>query len=153
MKGKSLYKDSTVRFKVREYQPDDFAEISMFWSDSGLGGPVRGDNEKTIDLTLKAGGKLFVLYNRMNDEIIGTSWLTHDHRRIYMHHFLIKPAYQGKGYSEMLMLKSKEYARLSGMQFKLEVHRDNYKAINLYKKWGFKYLGDYDVYIIRDYII
>ncbi len=33
---------------------------------------------------------------------------------------------------------------------KLEVHRSNKRAIELYKKAGFSYLGDYDVYIIRD---
>lgn len=148
---KSKYKDSSLITRVREYHPDDFSEITKLWSDTGLGGAVRSDTKKTIELTLKAGGKLFILHNKMNDEIIGTSWLTHDHRRIYMHHFGIKPAYQGKGYARQLMLKSIEYARLSGLQFKLEVHKDNFKAISLYKKWGFKYLGDYDAYIIRNY--
>jgi ribosomal protein S18 acetylase RimI-like enzyme len=37
-----------------------------------------------------------------------------------------------------------------GLQIKLEVHQSNERAINFYKKAGFKRLGDYDVYIIRD---
>ena len=37
-----------------------------------------------------------------------------------------------------------EFAEATGMQIKLEVHRDNLKAIRLYKKWGFNYLGDYE---------
>jgi ribosomal protein S18 acetylase RimI-like enzyme len=37
-----------------------------------------------------------------------------------------------------------------GSQVKLEVHSTNLKAINLYKKFGFKHLGEYNVYIIRD---
>jgi len=41
-------------------------------------------------------------------------------------------------------------ARNKGLQVKLEVHRTNRKAINLYKSEGFQYLGDFDVYIIRD---
>jgi ribosomal protein S18 acetylase RimI-like enzyme len=36
------------------------------------------------------------------------------------------------------------------MHIKLEVHKDNVKALGLYKKAGFGYLGDYHVYIIRD---
>ena len=37
-----------------------------------------------------------------------------------------------------------------GAQVKLEVHSTNLKAINLYKKLGFKHLGEYNVYITRD---
>jgi len=35
-------------------------------------------------------------------------------------------------------------------QVTLEVHKSNEPAVNLYKMFGFKYLGDYDIYIIRD---
>jgi ribosomal protein S18 acetylase RimI-like enzyme len=34
---------------------------------------------------------------------------------------------------------------------KLEVNRENFRAINLYLKNGFKELGDYEVLIIRNY--
>jgi ribosomal protein S18 acetylase RimI-like enzyme len=37
------------------------------------------------------------------------------------------------------------------MQIKLEVHEQNKIAINLYEKAGFKKLGNYKVYIIRDF--
>jgi ribosomal protein S18 acetylase RimI-like enzyme len=36
------------------------------------------------------------------------------------------------------------------LQVKLEVHSTNYKAINLYKKFGFTHLGEYKVFITRD---
>jgi len=81
--------------------------------------------------------------------IIGTSWLTSDARRIYLHHFGIKPGYRGKGLADLLLKESLEYAKSTGLQIKLEVHKNNKNAIELYKKAGFKYLGDYDVYIIR----
>jgi hypothetical protein len=38
----------------------------------------------------------------------------------------------------------------TGMPIKLEVHRENAKAIGLYRRAGFVRLGDYDVYIVRD---
>jgi [ribosomal protein S18]-alanine N-acetyltransferase len=136
---------------VRDYSQGDFKEINQLWKDTGMGGSARGDQEETIELTLRSGGRLFILENCLTKEIIGTSWLTHDQRRIYMHHFGIKPEYQGKGFARMLLKSSIDFAKKSGMQIKLEVHRDNLKAIQMYKKSGFNYLGDYKVYIIRDY--
>lgn len=140
-----------LKLNVREYLQDDFNAINQLWKDTDMGGSMRGDNEETIERTIKAGGKLFVLENPLSHEIIGTSWLSHDQRRIYIHHFGIKPAFQGKGYAHLLMKASMDFAQSTGMQIKLEVHKDNFKAVQLYKKWGFNYLGDYDVYIIRDY--
>ena len=67
-----------------------------------------------------------------------------------MHHFGILPNYQGKGYSHLLLDESLIHAKKSGMQIKLEVHKDNEIARNLYTNAGFNYLGDYEVYIIRD---
>lgn len=140
-----------LKLNVREYLPGDFNAINQLWKDTNMGGSMRGDNEETIERTIKAGGKLFVLENPLSPEIIGTSWLSHDQRRIYIHHFGIKPAFQGKGYAHLLMKASMDFAQSTGMQIKLEVHKDNVKAVQLYKKWGFNYLGDYEVYIIRDY--
>ncbi len=48
------------------------------------------------------------------------------------------------------MRTSLDYARLLGLQVKLEVHRNNKVARTLYEGYGFKPLGDYDVYILRD---
>ena len=136
---------------VRDYSLNDFNEISQLWNDTGMGGSARGDHEETIERTLRAGGKLFILENTATKEIVGTSWLTHDQRRIYMHHFGIKPAYQRKGFARLLLKSSIDFAKKSGMQIKIEVHRDNLKAIQMYEKSGFKNLGDFEVYIIRDY--
>jgi ribosomal protein S18 acetylase RimI-like enzyme len=82
--------------------------------------------------------------------VVGTSWLTNDGRRLYLHHFAIDPEFQGGGLSKPLLRESLKIAREIGLQVKLEVHQDNERAINFYKKAGFQRLGDYDVYIIRD---
>ncbi len=50
----------------------------------------------------------------------------------------------------MLLKESLKFVKEKGYQVKLEVHRSNRTAIELYKKAGFGYLGDYDIYIIRD---
>ena len=140
---------STDGFFVRDYQPVDFDEVESFWNANGLGGRHRGDTASTIQETLDAGGHLLLLCND-SAEIIGTSWLTNDKRRTYLHHFGISEPYRGKGLSKILLEASLKLAAKDGYQLKIEVHRNNHIALNLYESAGFKPLGDYDVFIIRD---
>lgn len=133
---------------TRDYQKKDYPAVLKVWKETGMGGAERGDDEAVIQRTIESGGKLIVLL--LGKAIIGTSWLTVDGRRIYLHHFGILPQWQGRGWSHILLRDSLEWARAQNMQIKLEVHQDNSAAVNLYRKSGFKYLGDYDVYIVRN---
>jgi ribosomal protein S18 acetylase RimI-like enzyme len=137
-------------FIIRDYVFGDYEDVIKLWLDIGLGNSQRGDNSEVIAQTLASGGRLFVLANKNNNEILGTSWLTNDKRRLYLHHFGIKKEYQGKGLSKQLMEASLKFAIDCGLQVKIEVHKENLVALNLYKKYGFSYLGDYDVYIVRN---
>lgn len=137
-------------FTIRDYQPADFKEINQLWMTTGLGNPERGDDENTIAHTLKNGGKFLVMEINPDKEIIGTSWITNDGRRLYLHHFGIKPEYQGQKLSIPLLNASLDYVKKLNMQIKLEVHQDSKIAAALYKKTGFKPLGNYHVYIIRE---
>ncbi len=137
-------------FIIRDYVSGDYENVIKLWLDIGLGNSQRGDNVEVIAQTLASGGRLFILANKNNNEILGTSWLTNDKRRLYLHHFGIKKEYQGKGFSKQLMEASLKFAIDCGLQIKIEVHKENLVALNLYKKYGFKYLGDYDVYIVRN---
>jgi len=136
---------------VRDYSEKDFNEVEKLWEDTGMGGKQRGDNHSIIEKSIILGGKLLILENQESGEIIGTSWLTFDGRRIYLHHFGIKPEYQKKGYSKILLKESLQFAQNKGVQIKVEVHKDNEVALHLYRKGGFNYLGDYLVFIIRDF--
>jgi ribosomal protein S18 acetylase RimI-like enzyme len=135
---------------IRDYKDDDFDEIVKFWYQTDMGNPERGDSGETIKRTLKMGGKLLVMELKSSKEILGTSWMTFDGRRILLHHFGILPQYQGKGLSNILLKESLQFVKKNGSQVKLEVHSSNLKAINLYKKFGFAHLNEYNVYIIRD---
>ncbi len=135
---------------IRDYADTDFAEVISLWETLGLGGAQRGDNEHIIRRTITMGGQLLVMIESVSGNIIGTSWLTVDGRRTYLHHFGIRADYQGHKLANQLLDASLKLAVSYGMQIKLEVHKDNIKALGLYKKAGFKYLGDYLVYIIRD---
>ncbi len=138
-------------YKIRDYKPEDYTQVASLWVDTDMGNPARGDDSKAIENTLKLGGKLLIMCDIQTAEIIGTSWMSTDGRRVYLHHFGIRPDFQGRGLSKPLLEKSLEFARSTGLQIKLEVHKDNYRAVNLYEKYGFQYLGDYNVYIIRNY--
>ncbi len=140
-----------LTYNLRDYNINDYKQVEKLWLEIGLGSSARGDNQDVIQKTLENGGKLFVLEEKILKLIIGTSWITNDNRRLYLHHFGIKTEFQNKGLSKILLQKSLEFAKSTGLQIKLEVHENNVKATNLYEKYGFSYLGDYNVFIIRDY--
>jgi ribosomal protein S18 acetylase RimI-like enzyme len=138
------------KFIIRDYRKGDYQGIMDLWIATDLGRPERGDNEKIIEESIKMGGSMQVMEEKASGNIIGTSWMTFDGRRIHLHHFGILPEHQGKGLARPLLKESLKFVKKKGYQVKIEVSRSNEKALNLYKEAGFKYLGDYDVYIIRD---
>jgi ribosomal protein S18 acetylase RimI-like enzyme len=133
---------------LRDYTSTDYQDVISLWEICGLSNKARGDSQYTIDETLKLDGRLLLL--EAAGQIVGTSWITNDGRRLYLHHFGIHPAYRGRGLAHRLSIASLAIAQARNMQIKLEVHRTNDVAIHLYKKHGFAYLGDYDVYIVRE---
>ena len=139
----------TPSFYFRDYKPGDFSIVLNLWKQTGLGDEKRGDNEAVILNTIKTGGKFIMMIESHSEQLIGTSWITNDHRRLYLHHFGIAKQFQGKGYSKPLLEESLKFAKKTGLQIKLEVHKNNTIARRLYEKYAFKYLGDYLVYIIR----
>ena len=132
------------------FHENDFPEIMELWKRTGLGNPERGDTADTIKRCNSLGGKFVSMKLKESDEIIGTSWLSYDGRRTYLHHFGIKPEFQGKGLGNALAIESMKKIREIGAQVKLEVHSSNKKAIRLYKKFGFFDFHDYKTFMIRD---
>lgn len=139
-----------MEFNVRNFKDKDYNQVLNVWQQTDMGGAHRGDNLNIITNSIDNGGALFVLEEKTSGNIVGTSWITNDHRRLYLHHFGISPYFQGKGLSHLLMEKSMEYARELKLQIKLEVHKENFKARKLYEKYAFKFLGDYEVFIVRE---
>lgn len=137
-------------YLIRDYRPEDFNAVERLWQETGLGSAQRGDSAVVIARTLNMGGRLLVIEEKASRSIVATSWLTSDGRRLYLHHFGVRPTLQGQGLARRLLMETLRVCRQIGLQVKLEVHRDNTRAVNLYKNAGFKSLGDYQVYIIRD---
>lgn len=136
-------------FFFRDFKSIDYEEVMDLWERTGLGNKMRGDDLETIELSIKLGGKFIIMEETLSGKIIGTSWMTFDGRRIHLHHFGIDPEYQGRKLSIPLLNETLRFARDKNVQIKLEVHKDNLNAIELYKKNHFKYLGDYKIFIIR----
>ena len=132
------------------FTTQDFDELMIFWEETGVGGKHRGDTAKIINSSMENGGKLILMKLNSTDEIIGSAWVTTDKRRTFLHYFAISKEYKGNGFANDLMDKVMEHAHFLGLQFRLEVHEDNIPAIELYKKYGFEYLGDYNIYINRE---
>jgi ribosomal protein S18 acetylase RimI-like enzyme len=139
-----------TRYSIRSYRSGDITGILKLWELTGLGSTERGDNEEIIEKSIEMGGMFQVVESPSMPGIIGTCWTTFDGRRLHLHHLGIHPDHRRKGLAKKLTKESMTFAKDRGIQIKLEVHRSNQEAVSLYKGFGFKYLGDYDVYIIRD---
>ena len=81
-------------FIIREYRPGDYDELIKLWKDTELTYPEREDDAESIAETLKTGGKLLVMTDERDGTLMGSSWMTCDGRRIYLHHFGIRTDYQ-----------------------------------------------------------
>ncbi len=136
--------------QMRGYQAQDYDQVMDLWMATGLGGRNRGDDRQIIEHSLELGGRLIVVEDTREQQIVGTSWMTFDGRRIHLHHIGVLPEYRNLGLGKWLTRESLRFAQSKGYQIKLEVREDNTHAIELYKKMGFNRLGDYDIYIVRD---
>jgi len=98
------------------FQDSSFIKISNYFK-----------NYPTIFLFLFNNPLGFITYYKVLDEI-------------HILNFVIKKNYQNKGYGKLLF---KMFLYLyEDKKFFLEVCRDNIKAINLYKKFNFKIIGE-----------
>jgi ribosomal protein S18 acetylase RimI-like enzyme len=133
---------------VRDYRPGDYPSIEALWKETGIYRSERGDGPETIQSCNALGGKFLILEDETNNKIIGTSWLTWDGRRVHLQYLAVLPSRQGIAYGRKLAEESMAFTRNKGASVKLEVHRNNIPAIELYRSMGFKILEGYDVYLV-----
>lgn len=136
---------------IRDYRESDYTSLLRLWNKTELAQPERKDDAVVIKRCNDMGGRLLVMENVATGEIIGSSWMTWDGRRIYLHHFGIHPNWQNLGFGTKLAKASLEWIGSTGQQVKMEVHKENKAAKQLYKKLGFFAFEDYDLYMIREF--
>jgi len=135
---------------IRDYRPEDYPLVEALWKETGIYTAERGDTAEIINRCNQSGGKLLIMEEKSTGLVAGTSWITWDGRRLFLHHFAIRHNLQGKGLGRTLALKSLEFAHKKNAPMKLEVHKSNHTAIHLYRSLGFKVFEDYDIYMILD---
>ena len=133
----------------RDYESTDYPQLISLWEELDLSSPERCDTKDIVEQTINMGAKLLVMIDS-NKMLLGSSWMTFDGRRIFLHHFGIRKSQQGKGYGTLLAQESLKFIKEKNYQVKLEVHKDNIEAKHLYEKLGFFAFTDYDIYMIRD---
>jgi ribosomal protein S18 acetylase RimI-like enzyme len=136
---------------IRDYKESDYKSLLQLWNETELAQPERRDDAGVIKRCNAQGGRLLVMEDMATGYIIGSSWMTWDGRRIYLHHFGIHPDWQNLGLGTKLAQASLEWISSTGHQVKMEVHRENKAAIQLYKKLGFIAFEDYDIFMIREF--
>lgn len=144
-------KTARIETRIRDYRPEDFELLLDLWQKTDLTQPERGDSRESIECCNNHGGRLLIMEDTGKGRIIGSSWMTWDGRRIYLHHFGIHPDYQRRGLGTELAEKSVDWIREKRQQVKLEVHKENTAARKLYEKLGFFAFRDYDIYMIREF--
>ncbi len=133
----------------RDYMPSDYPGLLLLWEELDMSPRERGDTPEVIERTIAMGGKLIVMEEDGTGNIAGSSWMTFDGRRFFLHHFGIQKIYQRKGWGMKLAVKSLQLIKEKGYPVKLEVQRENISAIRLYEKCGFTPFPDYVLYMLR----
>jgi ribosomal protein S18 acetylase RimI-like enzyme len=134
---------------IRDYRKGDFEGLQKLWNDTGMGDEEREDTEEAVERCNQMGGRLLVMENPDTGEVIGSSWMTWDGRRMYLHHFGVLPEMQNRGFGTMLAEESLKWILGQGRQVKLEVHKQNHPARHLYEKMGFFRFTDYEILMRR----
>ncbi|MGW8316739.1 MAG: N-acetyltransferase family protein [Bacteroidales bacterium] len=134
---------------IRDYRKGDYKQVLELWKATGIYDPERGDSESAILRCNELGGKFLVMEDPDTGTVEGTSWMSYDGRRIHLHHFAIRPELQGKGLGRTLAGESLRFAEEKGCPVKLEVHRENLRALHLYEKFGFRIFKDYLILMNR----
>lgn len=91
--------------------------------------------------------KNFFLIAKINDKVIGSCSINTNEKRIRSLHLgelgiVISKEFWGLGIGEKLIIEAIKYSKKAGLKkINLDTRFDNYKAIKLYKKIGFKEEG------------
>ncbi len=133
--------------EIKLLDPASFEEITRLWLETGITNPARKDDLDSVQHNLDHTGMILLALD--GSEAVGTVWLCHDYRRLYIHHMAVSPARQNQCIGRLLLARSLEIAAELGYQAKLEVHKDNSAARHLYSSMGFTALDGYTVMIKR----
>ncbi|HFE9682902.1 TPA: N-acetyltransferase family protein [Clostridium perfringens] len=139
-----------MNLKIRDIEIEDYKEISKIRKMPGVMENIlsnKDEEEESIkEKTINRGKNQYWYVAEENGKVIGLGILM-NHGNLRKKHvgvitLMVNSDYQNKGVGSLLMDKLINLSEsLNIIRLELCVFRDNYKAINLYKKFGFKEEG------------
>ena len=154
-----------MNLKIRDIEIEDYKEISKIRKMPGVMENIlsnKDEEEESIkEKIINRGKNQYWYVAEENGKVIGLGILM-NHGNLRKKHvgvitLMVNSDYQNKGVGSLLMDKLINLSEsLNIIRLELCVFRDNYKAINLYKKFGFTIQGvrkdyygiDRDAYIM-----
>lgn len=139
-----------MNLKIRDIEIEDYKEISKIRKMPGVMENIlsnKDEEEESIkEKIINRGKNQYWYVAEENGKVIGLGILM-NHGNLRKKHvgvitLMVNSDYQDKGVGSLLMDKLINLSEsLNVIRLELCVFRDNYKAINLYKKFGFKEEG------------
>lgn len=139
-----------MSLRIRDIKIDDYKEISKIRKMPGVMENILSNKDEEEELIkekiINRGKNQYWYVAEENGKVIGLGILM-NHGNLRRKHvgvitLMVNSDYQNKGVGSLLMDKLINLSEsLNIIRLELCVFRDNYKAINLYKKFGFKEEG------------
>ena len=139
-----------MSLRIRDIKIEDYKEISKIRKMPGVMENILSNNDEEEELIkekiINKGKNQYWYVAEENGKVIGLGILM-NHGNLRKRHvgvitLMVNSDYQNKGIGSLLMDKLINLSEsLNIIRLELCVFRDNYKAINLYKKFGFKEEG------------
>ncbi|EDT79299.1 GNAT family N-acetyltransferase [Clostridium perfringens] len=139
-----------MSLKIRDIKIEDYKEISKIRKMPGVMENILSNKDEEEELIkekiINRGKNQYWYVAEENGKVIGLGILM-NHGNLRKKHvgvitLMVNSDYQNKGIGSLLMDKLINLSEsLNIIRLELCVFRDNYKAINLYKKFGFKEEG------------
>ena len=139
-----------MNLNIRDIEIEDYKEISKIRKMPGVMENILSNKDEEEELIkekiINRGKNQYWYVAEENGKVIGLGILM-NHGNLRKKHvgvitLMVNSDYQNKGIGSLLMDKLINLSeRLNIIRLELCVFRDNYKAINLYKKFGFKEEG------------
>ena len=128
---------SSSNFAIRQFVPNDTNRVIFIWEQCDL---VRNWNNPNFDIQRKLNfQKELFFVGLLNDEIIATAMFGYDGHRGWLNYFAVLPNFQKRGFGKKLMTFGEMALIEKGCpKLNLQIRNDNTKAINFYRKVGYK---------------
>ena len=132
-----MNQNSSPNFAIRQFVPNDTNRVIFIWEQCDL---VRNWNNPNFDIQRKLNfQKELFFVGLFNDEIIATAMFGYDGHRGWLNYFAVLPNFQKRGFGRQLMTYGEMALIERGCpKLNLQIRNDNTKAINFYKKVGYK---------------